>query len=174
VKRAVQSAPLWMYLIFLTALTRDQRQAVGSALGAALVLAGAGSGKTRVLVHRVRVADPGRGCSPKQYLGGHLHQQGRRRNAQPASKNPVGVAQRRPWWLGTFHGLAHRLLRIHWRESGHCRKAFRFWTPKTRRGVLRKVLKALDLDETRWIPREILWFINAQKDEGLRPKAHQG
>ena len=51
-----------------------------------------------------------------------------------------------------------------------CRRAFRSWIPKTRRGVLRKVLKALDLDETRWIPREILWFINAEKDEGRRPK----
>jgi DNA helicase-2/ATP-dependent DNA helicase PcrA len=72
-------------------------------------------------------------------------------------------------WLGTFHGLAHRLLRIHWREAG-LPQSFQILDSEDQARVLRKVLKALDLDETRWIPREILWFINAQKDEGHRPK----
>jgi len=72
-------------------------------------------------------------------------------------------------WLGTFHGLAHRLLRIHWREVG-LPQSFQILDSEDQARVLRKVLKALDLDETRWIPREILWFINAQKDEGHRPK----
>jgi DNA helicase II / ATP-dependent DNA helicase PcrA len=72
-------------------------------------------------------------------------------------------------WIGTFHGLAHRLLRMHWREAGLPQKL----SDSRLRGsarVLRKVLKALDLDETRWVPREIQWFINAQKDEGTAPK----
>jgi DNA helicase-2/ATP-dependent DNA helicase PcrA len=72
-------------------------------------------------------------------------------------------------WLGTFHGLAHRLLRIHWREA-NLPQSFQILDSEDQARVLRKVLKALDLDETRWIPREILWFINAQKDEGHRPK----
>jgi len=72
-------------------------------------------------------------------------------------------------WLGTFHGLAHRLLRIHWREAG-LPQSFQILDSEDQARILRKVLKALELDETRWIPREILWFINAQKDEGLRPK----
>ena len=72
-------------------------------------------------------------------------------------------------WLGTFHGLAHRLLRIHWREA-NLPQSFQILDSEDQARVLRKVLKALELDETRWIPREILWFINAQKDEGHRPK----
>jgi len=71
-------------------------------------------------------------------------------------------------WLGTFHGLAHRLLRIHWREAG-LRKASDFGLRGPSPGVAQG-LEGLDLDETRWIPRELLWFINAQKDEGHRPK----
>ena len=72
-------------------------------------------------------------------------------------------------WIGTFHGLAHRLLRLHWREAG-LPQSFQILDSEDQARLLRKVLKAMDLDETRWIPREILWFINAQKDEGLRPK----
>ena len=72
-------------------------------------------------------------------------------------------------WIGTFHGLAHRLLRLHWREAG-LPQNFQILDSEDQARVLRKVLKALDLDETRWVPREILWFINAQKDEGRRAK----
>ncbi len=72
-------------------------------------------------------------------------------------------------WIGTFHGLAHRLLRRHWREAG-LPQAFQILDSEDQSRILRKVLKALDLDETRWVPREILWFINAQKDEGYRAK----
>jgi DNA helicase-2/ATP-dependent DNA helicase PcrA len=72
-------------------------------------------------------------------------------------------------WIGTFHGLTHRLLRLHWREAG-LPQTFQILDSEDQSRLLRKVLKALDLDETRWVPREILWFINAQKDEGLRPK----
>ena len=70
-------------------------------------------------------------------------------------------------WIGTFHGLAHRLLRSIGAKPA-CRRASRSSIPRTSRGVLRKVLKALDLDEARWVPREILWFINGEKDDGLR------
>jgi DNA helicase-2/ATP-dependent DNA helicase PcrA len=72
-------------------------------------------------------------------------------------------------WIGTFHGLAHRLLRMHWREAG-LPQNFQILDSEDQTRVLRKVLKTLDLDEARWVPREIQWFINAQKDEGLRPK----
>jgi DNA helicase-2/ATP-dependent DNA helicase PcrA len=72
-------------------------------------------------------------------------------------------------WIGTFHGLTHRLLRLHWREAG-LPQTFQILDSEDQSRLLRKVLKALDLDEARWVPREILWFINAQKDEGLRPK----
>ena len=144
-----------------------QRQAVASPLGAALVLAGAGSGKTRVLVHRVAWLIQVEGASPNSILAVTFTNKAAaemRSRIETLLGLPSGAM-----WLGTFHGLAHRLLRIHWREAG-LPQSFQILDSEDQARVLRKVLKALDLDETRWIPREILWFINAQKDEGHRPK----
>jgi DNA helicase II / ATP-dependent DNA helicase PcrA len=151
----------------LDGLNEDQRQAVGSPLGAALVLAGAGSGKTRVLVHRVAWLIQVEGASPHSILAVTFTNKAAaemRSRIETLLGLPSGAM-----WLGTFHGLAHRLLRIHWREAG-LPQSFQILDSEDQARVLRKVLKALDLDETRWIPREILWFINAQKDEGHRPK----
>src|SRR5271165_1096734 len=151
----------------LDGLNDDQRQAVASPLGAALVLAGAGSGKTRVLVHRVAWLIQVEGASPNSILAVTFTNKAAaemRSRIETLLGLPSGAM-----WLGTFHGLAHRLLRIHWREA-RLPQSFQILDSEDQARVLRKVLKALDLDETRWIPREILWFINAQKDEGLRPK----
>jgi DNA helicase-2/ATP-dependent DNA helicase PcrA len=151
----------------LDGLNEDQRQAVGSPLGAALVLAGAGSGKTRVLVHRVAWLIQVEGASPHSILAVTFTNKAAaemRSRIETLLGLPSGAM-----WLGTFHGLAHRLLRIHWREAG-LPQSFQILDSEDQARVLRKVLKALELDETRWIPREILWFINAQKDEGHRPK----
>src|ERR1700732_2026221 len=151
----------------LDGLNEDQRQAVASPLGAALVLAGAGSGKTRVLVHRVAWLIQVEGSSPNSILAVTFTKKPAaemRSRIEPLLGLPSGAM-----WLGTFHGLAHRLLRIHWREAG-LPQSFQILDSEDQARVLRKVLKALDPDETRWIPREILWFINAQKDEGHRPK----
>ena len=151
----------------LDGLNEDQRQAVASPLGAALVLAGAGSGKTRVLVHRVAWLIQVEGASPNSILAVTFTNKAAaemRSRIETLLGLPSGAM-----WLGTFHGLAHRLLRIHWREAG-LPQSFQILDSEDQARVLRKVLKALDLDETRWIPREILWFINAQKDEGHRPK----
>jgi len=151
----------------LDGLNEDQRQAVASPLGAALVLAGAGSGKTRVLVHRVAWLIQVEGASPNSILAVTFTNKAAaemRSRIETLLGLPSGAM-----WLGTFHGLAHRLLRIHWRDAG-LPQSFQILDSEDQARVLRKVLKALDLDETRWIPREILWFINAQKDEGHRPK----
>ncbi|HEV7612106.1 MAG TPA: DNA helicase II [Steroidobacteraceae bacterium] len=151
----------------LDGLNDNQRQAVGSPLGAALVLAGAGSGKTRVLVHRVAWLIQVEGASPNGILAVTFTNKAAaemRSRVETLLGLPSGAM-----WLGTFHGLAHRLLRIHWREAG-LPQSFQILDSEDQARVLRKVLKALDLDETRWIPREILWFINAQKDEGHRAK----
>jgi DNA helicase II / ATP-dependent DNA helicase PcrA len=151
----------------LDGLNDDQRQAVASPLGAALVLAGAGSGKTRVLVHRVAWLIQVEGASPNSILAVTFTNKAAaemRGRIETLLGLPGGAM-----WLGTFHGLAHRLLRIHWREA-QLPQSFQILDSEDQARVLRKVLKALDLDETRWIPREILWFINAQKDEGLRSK----
>jgi DNA helicase-2/ATP-dependent DNA helicase PcrA len=151
----------------LDGLNDAQRQAVASAPSPALVLAGAGSGKTRVLVHRVAWLIEVEGASPNSILAVTFTNKAAaemRSRIETLLGIPGGAM-----WLGTFHGLAHRLLRIHWREAG-LPQSFQILDSEDQARVLRKVLKALDLDETRWVPREILWFINAQKDEGHRPK----
>ena len=151
----------------LDGLNDAQRQAVGSPPGPALVLAGAGSGKTRVLVHRVAWLIQVEGASPNSILAVTFTNKAAaemRSRIETLLGIPGGAM-----WLGTFHGLAHRLLRIHWRDAG-LPQSFQILDSDDQARILRKVLKALELDETRWIPREILWFINAQKDEGHRPK----
>src|SRR5471030_536376 len=151
----------------LDGLNDDQRQAVASPLGAALVLAGAGSGKTRVLVHRVAWLIQLEGASPHSILAVTFTNKAAaemRGRIETLLGYPGGAL-----WIGTFHGLAHRLLRLHLREAG-LPQGFQILDSEDQTRLLRKVLKALDLDEARWVPREILWFINAQKDEGLRPK----
>jgi DNA helicase-2/ATP-dependent DNA helicase PcrA len=151
----------------LDGLNDAQRQAVGSPLGAALVLAGAGSGKTRVLVHRVAWLIQVEGASPNSILAVTFTNK-----AAAEMRGRIETLLGIPgggMWIGTFHGLAHRLLRLHWREAA-LPQSFQILDSEDQSRLLRKVLKALDLDETRWVPREILWFINAQKDEGFRPK----
>jgi DNA helicase-2/ATP-dependent DNA helicase PcrA len=151
----------------LDSLNENQRQAVSAPPGAALILAGAGSGKTRVLVHRVAWLIQVEGASPSSILAVTFTNKAAaemRSRIETLLGIPGGAM-----WIGTFHGLAHRLLRLHWREAG-LPQSFQILDSEDQARVLRKVLKALDLDEARWVPREIQWFINAQKDEGLRPK----
>jgi DNA helicase II / ATP-dependent DNA helicase PcrA len=74
-----------------------------------------------------------------------------------------------PLWVGTFHGIAHRLLRIHWRDA-NLPQSFQIMDSEDQLRAIRRLLKAQDLDEERWVPKEIMWFINARKDEGLRAK----
>jgi DNA helicase-2/ATP-dependent DNA helicase PcrA len=151
----------------LGSLNDDQRQAVASPLEPALVLAGAGSGKTRVLVHRVAWLVQVAGVMPRGILAVTFTNKaaGEMRARLETLLGGAGPAL----WIGTFHGLAHRLLRLHWREAG-LPQSFQILDSEDQGRLLRKVLKAMDLDETRWVPREIQWFINAQKDEGLRAK----
>jgi DNA helicase-2/ATP-dependent DNA helicase PcrA len=151
----------------LDPLNDAQREAVAAPLGPALVLAGAGSGKTRVLVHRIAWLVQVEGVSPHGILAVTFTNKaaGEMRGRIETLLGVPGGGL----WIGTFHGLAHRLLRRHWREAGLV-QTFQILDSEDQTRLLRKVLKALDLDETRWVPREIQWFINAQKDEGLRPK----
>jgi DNA helicase-2/ATP-dependent DNA helicase PcrA len=151
----------------LDGLNDAQRDAVGSPLGAALVLAGAGSGKTRVLVHRVAWLIQVEGASPNSILAVTFTNK-----AAAEMRGRIETLLGIPgggMWIGTFHGLTHRLLRLHWREAG-LPQSFQILDSEDQARLLRKILKALDLDEARWVPREIQWFINAQKDEGLRAK----
>jgi DNA helicase-2/ATP-dependent DNA helicase PcrA len=151
----------------LDKLNDAQRAAVTAPLGPTLVLAGAGSGKTRVLTHRVAWLIRVENVSPHGILAVTFTNKaaGEMRGRIETLLGIPGAAL----WIGTFHGLAHRLLRIHWREAG-LPQTFQILDAEDQLRMVRKVLKALELDETRWVPRELTYFINTQKDEGARPK----
>jgi len=152
----------------LNDLNDAQRAAVTAPPGPILVLAGAGSGKTRVLVHRVAWLIAHDGVSPHSILAVTFTNKaaGEMRGRIEALLGVPGGAM----WVGTFHGLAHRLLRLHWREAG-LPQTFQILDSEDQLRVVRKVARALELDEARWPPKDLQYFINAQKDEGRRPAA---
>ena len=148
-------------------LNDAQRDAVTSAPGRpVLVLAGAGSGKTRVLVHRIAWL-----ILAEQVMPQHLFAVTFTNKAAWEMRHRIEALlgfPTRHFWIGTFHGLAHRLLRIHWREAGLA-EGFQIVDSEDQLRIIRRLLKNLGLDEDEYSPREIQWFINRQKDEGLRP-----
>lgn len=150
----------------LDPLNDPQREAVTADPGPLLVLAGAGSGKTRVLAHRVAWLVKVEGLSPRSVLAVTFTNKAAgemRSRIESLLEMPVNHL-----WIGTFHGLAHRLLRLHWREAG-LPQTFTILDAEDQQRVIRRVIRSLDLDEARWVPRETQWYINARKDEGLRP-----
>jgi DNA helicase-2/ATP-dependent DNA helicase PcrA len=152
--------------LLLASLNDAQVQAVAAPLGRQLVLAGAGSGKTRVLVHRIAFLIQAMGASPHSILSVTFTNKAaaemRHRIEQMLGHNPAGM------WVGTFHGLAHRLLRAHWQEAGLAEN-FQILDSDDQQRLIKRVIRELGLDEQRWPAKQALWFINGQKDEGLRP-----
>ncbi|NLC02642.1 MAG: DNA helicase II, partial [Pseudomonas formosensis] len=151
----------------LNSLNDAQRQAVTAAAGQQLVLAGAGSGKTRVLVHRIAWLVEVEKASPWSILSVTFTNKAaaemRERIEQLLGISPRGM------WVGTFHGLAHRLLRAHWREAGLVEQ-FQILDSDDQLRLVKRVIRELGLDENQWAPRQAQWWINGQKDEGLRPQ----
>ena len=151
----------------LDGLNDAQRAAVSAPLAPTLVLAGAGSGKTRVLTHRVGWLVQVENVSPHGILAVTFTNKAAGEMRARIEKM-LGVPSS-PLWVGTFHGIAHRLLRKHWRDV-NLPQAFQIIDSEDQVRTLRKLVKSLNLDEARWVPKEIMWFINARKDEGLRAK----
>lgn len=153
--------------LLLNSLNDAQRQAVAAPLGRQLVLAGAGSGKTRVLVHRIAWLIQVEQASPHSILSVTFTNKAaaemRQRIEQLLGINPAGM------WVGTFHGLAHRLLRAHWQEAGLAEN-FQILDSDDQQRLVKRVIRDLGLDEQRWPARQAQWFINGQKDEGIRPQ----
>jgi DNA helicase-2/ATP-dependent DNA helicase PcrA len=149
----------------IDSLNAAQRQAVTADLNNLLVLAGAGSGKTRVLVHRIAWLIETEGLSPYSIMAvtftNKAAREMRGRIEQLLGINTHGM------WVGTFHGLAHRLLRAHWRDAG-LQDNFQIMDSDDQLRLIKRLCKELNLDEGRWPARQFQWFINAQKDEGLR------
>jgi DNA helicase-2/ATP-dependent DNA helicase PcrA len=151
----------------LANLNDEQRAAVAAPLGPVLVLAGAGSGKTRVLTHRVAWLVQVENVSPHGILAvTFTNKAAGEMRGRIESMLQVPSA---PLWIGTFHGIAHRLLRIHWREV-NLPQAFQIIDSEDQLRAIRRIIKGLELDEQRWVPKEVMWFINARKDDGLRAK----
>lgn len=153
--------------LLLASLNDAQVQAVAAPLGRQLVLAGAGSGKTRVLVHRIAFLIQAMGASPHSILSVTFTNKAaaemRHRIEQMLGHNPAGM------WVGTFHGLAHRLLRAHWQEAGLAEN-FQILDSDDQQRLIKRVIRELGLDEQRWPAKQAQWFINGQKDEGFRPQ----
>ena len=151
----------------LESLNDAQRQAVTAPAEPTLVIAGAGSGKTRVLVHRAAWLIDVEGVSPQGLLAVTFTNKAAgemRGRIEALLDMPVSHL-----WIGTFHGLAHRLLRRHWQEA-KLPQNFQIIDSDDQLRLIKRLLKNLEIDDSRWVPKEIQWFINAQKDEGLRPQ----
>jgi DNA helicase-2/ATP-dependent DNA helicase PcrA len=147
-------------------LNEAQREAVTAPDEPMLVVAGAGSGKTRVLVHRIAWLIQVENVSPLGILAVTFTNKAAaemRQRIEALLGVPVDNL-----WVGTFHGLAHRLLRRHWQEAG-LPQGFQIIDADDQQRLIRRLVRGLELDESTWVPREIQWFINNQKDEGLRP-----
>ena len=156
----------------LNDLNDAQRQAVAAPSANLLVLAGAGSGKTRVLVHRIAWLIQAEGTSPYSILSvtftnkAAKEMRARIDELMGSSLND-GTGAPRGMWVGTFHGIAHRLLKAHWKEVG-LPQNFQILDSDDQLRIIKRIHKELDLDESHWPPRQSQWFINAQKDEGRR------
>ncbi len=150
----------------LNNLNDAQRGAVTGPPEHMLVLAGAGSGKTRVLVHRIAWLNQVEGISPYNIFAVTFTNK-----AAAEMRQRVEELQGLPvtgMWVGTFHGLAHRLLRNHWKEA-KLPQSFQILDSDDQYRLIRRVLKSLDMDEAKWPPKQAQGFINARKDEGKRP-----
>jgi DNA helicase-2/ATP-dependent DNA helicase PcrA len=151
----------------LDELNDKQREAVAAPLSNALVLAGAGSGKTRVLVHRIAWLMEVENIAPFSILAvtftnkAAKEMRGRIESLMGKSLHNM--------WIGTFHGLAHRLLRAHHGEA-RLPENFQIIDSDDQYRLIRRILKAMNLDEKHYPPRQIQWYINGNKDEGLRPQ----
>lgn len=150
----------------LDSLNDAQRNAVAAPVSSMLVLAGAGSGKTRVLVHRIAWLVQAEAMSPYSIMAVTFTNKAAA-EMRSRIEELLGVAPR-GMWVGTFHGLSHRLLRAHWKEAG-LPENFQILDSDDQLRVVKRIMKAMELDEQKWPARQAQWFINSKKDEGLRP-----
>ncbi|MDX6917153.1 DNA helicase II [Pectobacterium carotovorum] len=151
----------------LDGLNDKQRDAVAAPRSNLLVLAGAGSGKTRVLVHRIAWLLSVENCSPYSIMAVTFTNKAAA-EMRHRIDHLIGTSQG-GMWIGTFHGLAHRLLRAHHMDA-NLPQDFQILDSEDQLRLLKRLIRALNLDEKQWPPRQAMWFINGKKDEGLRPQ----
>ena len=149
----------------LEPLNSAQRAAVCHSSGHALILAGAGSGKTRVLVHRIAWLIQAENVSPFSILAVTFTNK-----AAAEMRGRIEALLGIPasgMWVGTFHGIAHRLLRAHWEEAD-LPQNFQILDSDDQKRTLKRLIREMGLDDSQWPAKEAQWYINARKDEGLR------
>jgi DNA helicase II / ATP-dependent DNA helicase PcrA len=152
---------------FLSGLNEQQLEAVTLPHQSALILAGAGSGKTRVLTTRVAWLIQTGQVSPAGLLAvTFTNKAAKEMLTRISAMLPINT---RGMWVGTFHGLANRLLRAHHREAG-LPQLFQILDTQDQLSLIKRLLKGLDVDEERFPPRQVQWFIAANKEEGLRAR----
>ena len=149
----------------LDELNPIQREAVTDESSHSLILAGAGSGKTKVITHKVAWLSSVKGINPMSLLTvtftnkAAKEMRGRIENILEENLNQM--------WCGTFHGIFHKMLKIHWQDANLI-KDFSVIDSEDQIRVLKRVIQGMNLDLETWQPRDTQWFINKQKDEGRR------
>ncbi len=155
-----------MNSIILDSLNDAQRDVVAAPLCHQLVLAGAGSGKTRVLTYRIAYLVEEMGLSPFNILS--VTFTNKAANEMRSRIEELLGPMARTMWVGTFHSLAHRLLRTHWCDA-NLPEGFQILDSDDQLRLVRRVITALGLDDDRWPAKQAQWYINGKKDEGLEP-----
>ena len=147
-------------------LNPAQREAVSAPQGNMLVLAGAGSGKTRVLVHRIAWLMQAEGLSPYAVLAVTFTNKASR-EMRTRLEALLGLSLRNVW-VGTFHSISHRLLRTHWQDA-RLPQHFQIIDSDDQLRLIKRLLKEHHIDDERYPPRQVQYFISGCKEEGLRP-----
>jgi DNA helicase-2/ATP-dependent DNA helicase PcrA len=151
----------------LQGLNPEQLAAVTLPPEPALVLAGAGSGKTRVLTTRIAWLLSTGQVGPGGVLAvTFTNKAAKEMLTRLSAMLPIAV---RGMWIGTFHGLCNRFLRAHWKLAG-LPQAFQILDSGDQLSAVKRVIKAMNLDEERFVPKQVTWFIAGAKEEGQRPR----
>jgi DNA helicase II / ATP-dependent DNA helicase PcrA len=157
---AAQTSPL------LKNLNPEQLAAVTAAPEPALILAGAGSGKTRVLTTRIAWLLQAGQVSPGGIMAvTFTNKAAKEMLTRLSTMLPFNV---RGMWIGTFHGLCNRFLRAHWKQA-NLPQAFQILDASDTVSAIKRVIKAMKLDEERFVPKQVGWFIAGCKEEAQRP-----
>src|SRR5262245_13124390 len=151
----------------LDALNSEQLQAVTLPGQHSLILAGAGSGKTRVLTTRIAWLIQTGNVSPSGALAvTFTNKAAKEMLTRISAMLPIST---RGMWIGTFHGLCNRMLRAHYRDAA-LPQAFQILDSQDQLAPVKRTLQALNIDEDRVQRRQVQWFINDHEEEGRRPK----
>ncbi|MDE2394061.1 MAG: UvrD-helicase domain-containing protein [Burkholderiales bacterium] len=151
----------------LRGLNAEQHAAVTLPAEPALILAGAGSGKTRVLTTRIAWLMQTGQATPGAILAvTFTNKAAKEMLTRLSAMLPIAV---RGMWIGTFHGLCNRFLRAHWKLAG-LPQGFQILDSADQLSAVKRVIKAMNLDEERFVPKQVTWFIAGSKEDGKRPR----